>query len=126
VLAWLVFTVLRERRERFAFGVFVAGLAVLAGLNAVNPDGLIVRRNAAIVGERAFDSEYALSLSPDSVPSLVANFDSVPETERCAVARELRRRYLHVDIDWRTWNWGRVRAYDAVSASEELATACDR
>ena len=64
------------------------------------------------------------SVSPDSVPALVANFDSVPVSERCAVARELRRRYLHLDGDWRNWNWGRVRAHNAVVGSAALATAC--
>ena len=126
VFAWLAFTVLRGRRDRFAFGVFMAGLAVLVGLNALNPDAFIVRRNAAIAGDaRPFDSEYALNLSPDSVPSLVANFDEVPPKERCTVGRELRRRYLDAEGDWRTWNWGRYRAHRAVSSSSELATACD-
>ncbi len=126
VFVWLVFTVLRGRRDRFAFGIFMAGLAVLVGLNALNPDALIVRRNAAIAGDdRPFDSTYALNLSPDAVPSLVAHFDDVPPAERCAVGRELRRRYLDSEGDWRTWSWGRFRARRAVSSSSQLATACD-
>ncbi len=126
VFAWLTFTVLRGRRDRFAFGVFVAGLALLVGLNGMNPDAFIVGRNATIAGEdRPFDSDYAVNLGPDSVPSLVARFDKVPSEERCAVARELRRRYLDLDGDWRTWNWGRYRAHRVVSSSDELATACD-
>jgi hypothetical protein len=125
VFAWLAFTVLRGRRDRFAFGLLVAGLAVLVGLNGLNPDALIVRRDAAIASqERAFDSAYALSLSPDSVPSLVANFDKVSPAERCTVGRELRRRYLESG-DWRTWTWSRFRAHSAVSSSRELAAACD-
>jgi hypothetical protein len=125
VFAWLALTVLRGRRDRFTFGIFIAGLAVVVGLNGLNPDSLIVRRNAANTDDRAFDSEYALSLSPDSVPSLVANFDKVPLSERCAVGIELRRRYLDADDDWRTWSWGRFRAHEAVSSSGALETACD-
>ena len=125
VFAWLAFTVLRGRRDRFAFGIFVAGLAVVAVLNAVNPDAFIVERNATIADERPFDSAYALGLSADAVPALVANFDKVPAAERCAVGTELRRRYLDDDGDWRTWNWGRSRAHDAVASSDELAAACD-
>ena len=125
VFAWLAFTVLRGRRDHFSFGIFMAGLLVLVGLNALNPDGFIVGRNAAIAGtDRPFDSAYALSLSPDSVPSLVANFDQVPLTERCAVAGELRLRYLDVEGDWRTWNWGRHQAHSAVSSSNKLPNAC--
>lgn len=126
VFAWLAFTVLRGRRDRFAFGSFVAGLAVLAALNALNPDAFIVSRNAAIAsGGRPFDSAYALNLSPDSVPSLVANFDKVPAEERCTVGRELRRRYRSQNDDWRTWSWGRFRASNAVSSSSLIAGACD-
>jgi hypothetical protein len=126
LFAWLSFTVLRGRRDRFAFGIFIAGLVVVVGLNGLNPDALIVRRNAAIAGDnRPFDSEYALNLSPDAVPSLVANFDEVLPEKRCGLARELRRRYLDADDDWRTWNWGRYRAHSAVSSSGELTTACD-
>ena len=105
--------------------MFVAGLAVVIGLNALNPDGFIIERNAAIADEeRPFDTEYALSLSADSVPALVANFEKVPEADRCAVGRELRRRYLDADDDWRSWSWSQARAEDAVRASDKLATAC--
>jgi hypothetical protein len=124
VLVWLVLTVLRGQRDRFAFGVLLAGLAVVVGLNAINPDSLIVWRNAAIADGRSFDSVYALKLGPDSVPALVTNFDKVPPGERCHVARELQRRYLDADDDWRTWTWGRYRAHHAVSSSGALAIAC--
>jgi len=126
VFVWLTFTVLRGRRERFAFGVFMAGLAVIVGLNLLNPDAFIVRRNAAIASsDRPFDSAYALNLSSDSVPSLVANLDKVPLEERCALGRELRRRYLDEGADWRTWTWSRYQARSAVRSSSELAAACD-
>jgi hypothetical protein len=125
VFAWLLFTVLRGRRDRFAFGVFVAGLLVVVALNTLNPDGLIVRRNAAIADDRVFDSDYALNLSADSVTALVENFDKVPPDDRCYVSRELRRRYVDQDDDWRSWNWGRSRAADVVNSSDELAAACN-
>ena len=87
VFGWMAFTVLRGQRDRFAFGVFAAGLVVVLGLNALNPDGFIVTRNAATAtSEQPFDSEYALNLSADSVPALVANFDEVAEGDRCYVA----------------------------------------
>jgi hypothetical protein len=125
VLAWLAFTVLRGQRDRFAFGALIAGLVVVVGLNALNPDGFIVSRNASIVDKRPFDIDYALSLSADAVPSLVANFDAVAPDQRCYVANQLRSRYLGRDDDWRRWSWGRDRAHSAVSSSAELASACD-
>jgi hypothetical protein len=126
VLVWLVFTVLRGRRDRFTFGVLVAGLAVVVALNAINPDALIVQRNAAIAASnRPFDSAYALGLGPDSVPALIANFDKVAPADRCAVASDLRHRYLDEAQDWRSWSWGRFRAHRAVSSSSELTSACE-
>ena len=126
VFAWLAFTVLRGRRDRFAFGVFVAGLAVVVGLNGLNPDGFIVERNAAIVDNADFGSVrrgVCADLSADAVPTLVANIDKVPAAEQCAVARELQRRYSD-DVDLRSWTLSRARAEDAVRSSDELATAC--
>jgi hypothetical protein len=125
VFVWLAFTVLRGQRDRFAFGIVIAGLAVVIALNAVNPDRRIIERNASIVDKRPFDSAYALDLSADSVPALVANFDKVSPADRCTVGRELRRRYDAEDDDWRSWSWGRSRARDAVASSDDLASACD-
>jgi hypothetical protein len=125
-LAWLAFTVLRGQRERFTFGVFVAAMIVVLGLNALNPDGFIVARNAATAtSEQPFDSEYALGLSADSVPALVSNFDAVAEGDRCYVATELQREYGTVEGDWRSWSLSRQRAHDAVTGSDVLATACE-
>jgi Domain of unknown function (DUF4173) len=45
VFVWLVLTVLRGRRDRFAFGVLVTGFAAILLINALNPDALIARIN---------------------------------------------------------------------------------
>lgn len=127
VLIWLAVTVLRNRRDLFPFGITIAGLAILVVLNALNPDGFILQRNASIAddaGARPFDSEYALNLSPDAVPTLVANLDKVEPAERCSVGRALERRYGERDDDWRSWTWGRFRAHRAVSSSTKLTSTC--
>ena len=126
VFVWLILTALRSRRDRFAFGVFIAGLVVLAGLNVLNPDAFIVRRNVAAASEvRPFDVTYALDLGPGAVPPLIANLDKLSSEEQCTVAHELRRRYVNSDDDWQSWSWGRSRARNAVSSSARLASACD-
>jgi hypothetical protein len=128
VFVWLALTVLRGRRELFAFGGLAAGFAVLVALNALNPDAFILRRNATVTGgdgERPFDTVYALSLSPDAVPTLVANFNKVSPAERCAVGRELQSRFVEEDEDWRSWSWGRYQARHAVSSSSEIGDACN-
>jgi hypothetical protein len=127
VLVWLVLTVLRGQRDRFAFGAVTAGIGVVVVLNVLNPDALIVQRNAAMTGgdgERPFDSDYVLALSADSVPALIDNFDEIPPDDRCLVARELQRRHVEEHDDWRSWSWSRYRARDAVSSSVQVANAC--
>ena len=44
VLSWFILTVLRGRRDRFAFGALLAAFAAVS-LNAINPDALIARTN---------------------------------------------------------------------------------
>ena len=130
VFLWLVATVLRGRRERFAFGALVAGFLVLALLDGLNPDALIARTNAArgdILVASSFDDRYAASLSADAVPTLVAALPALPEGKRPAVARDILRRWSPpARVDWRAWSWGRARAWDAVDANRATLEALAR
>ena len=123
VFVWFALTVLRGRRERFAFGALVAWFAVLGALHAVNPGDLIVRSNleharAAARPER-FDALYVVSLGADAVPALVEHFDELGERERASVAGSLAR-WLGPESrgDWRSWNYSRWRAARAVEGRE--------
>ncbi len=111
VFAWFAWTVLRGLPQRFAFGALIQGFVVLAGLHILNPDAFIVRTNLnRPAAERPFDAKYATSLGADAVPPLLDALPSLGETERCAVASVLLRRWGQGDADWRTWNWSRSRA----------------
>lgn len=112
VLGWLVFTVLRGRRERFAFGAVVAGLGCIAALVAVNPQALIVRVNIDRLATGAeYDGAYLQGLSADTVPTLLARLDRLPEAERCRVAGILEERWGGERRGgWRTWNLSDWRA----------------
>ena len=69
VFAWFILTVLRDRRERFAFGALLAAFGMIATLHILNPDAAIVRANAAYArAGHPFDVDYALLLSADAVP----------------------------------------------------------
>jgi hypothetical protein len=119
VFGWLMLTVLRGRRDQFAFGVLVSGCVLVAGLNALNPDALIVRTNVGreVAGESSqpFDAVYAAGLSADAVPELVASLNLLNGEQRAVVAQELLARWSPPTTrDWRTWNWGRERAWAAV------------
>jgi hypothetical protein len=112
VLGWLVLTVLRGRRERFAFGGILAGLACLAALHLLSPDALIARVNLdrAAAG-KPYDGTYLRTLSADAVPAILGRLDRLPEAERCRTGRMLVERWSGERRGgWRTWNLGDWRA----------------
>ncbi|HEX2078871.1 MAG TPA: DUF4173 domain-containing protein [Longimicrobium sp.] len=116
VFAWFAHTVLRGRRERFAWGALMTALEALVLLHVVNPDALIVRANAARADASVrFDAPYAASLSADAVPPLLAALPKVSPELRCAAATRLLHRWHESDADWRSWSLSRARARAAVS-----------
>jgi hypothetical protein len=120
LFVWFGATVLRGQRDRFVFGALVAGFAVLLGLNALNPDMLIVRTNAArLNAPNPLDAAYMSDLSADSVPALIETLPSLAEADRCAVAARLIARWSPpASIDPLTWNWSRTQAWQAVAANQ--------
>jgi hypothetical protein len=116
VLVWFTLTVLRGRRDRFAFGALAAGVAVAAALNVANTDGLVADVNLKRAAAGRFDAAYAASLSADAVPALVAGLDRLDPAHRAAIAAALARRWRPLQVhDWRTWSVAReaaVRALD--------------
>ncbi|MFN2471351.1 MAG: DUF4153 domain-containing protein [Gaiellaceae bacterium] len=115
VLAWAAGTVLRGRRRAFAAGALAAAFAAVLGLNAVNPDALIARINVerAVDGRSALDAAYLAELSDDAVPALVDALPRISPDAQRVIAAELLSR--NSGGDWRTWNYARVRALDAVT-----------
>ena len=72
VFIWFAATVLRNRRNDFAFGAMVAGCALVAALNVFNADAFIVKVNVERrASGKVFDALYASSLSADAVPTLI-------------------------------------------------------
>jgi hypothetical protein len=126
VFAWFGWTVLRGRRERFAFGAVTAAVETIVLLHVANPDALIVRVNAARQQAAVrFDALYAASLSGDAVPALLRRLDAIPADGRCDVATRLLRDWSGEDEDWRAWSLGRSRAVAAVRArAAELREMC--
>ncbi|MGH7714208.1 MAG: DUF4153 domain-containing protein, partial [Gemmatimonadaceae bacterium] len=112
VLGWLVFTVLRGRRERFALGIIAAGLACIAALHVMNPHALIARVNIdRAASGKEYDGRYLRTLSADAVPVIIARLDRLPQTERCSAARMLEERWSgERPGGWRTWNLSDARA----------------
>lgn len=112
VFVWFACTVLRGRRERFAFGALLASLAMIAALHFVNPDNLIARVNLQRAREgKSFDANYTSSLSADSLPALIAGKSQLSPEAQLLVQENLQQHRLHfANPDWRSWNWSRARA----------------
>lgn len=143
VLAWFGRTVLIGRGRRFAAGTVVSAWLVLAALNAINPDQLIVRTNLdrARAGQ-PFDLRYAASLSADAVPDVIEALRRFPpgalapqsakppnpavdNTNRCVVRDRLLRWATGDTGDWRSWNLGRSRARDAATRHVDVIEAIE-
>lgn len=118
VLLWFVLTVLRSRRDRFAFGALVAGFAAILAINAMNPDALIAKTNIDRMQDgKRFDAYYVTTLSADAVPVIVESLPKIGEKsvwQDYSVERAVLDRWSTKPADWRTWNLGRARAYRSV------------
>ncbi|CAN5733160.1 hypothetical protein BH24ACT22_BH24ACT22_14170 [soil metagenome] len=129
VLSWFAVTVLlRDRRNRFAYGALLSGFAAMILLNAVNPDSIIARVNLNRMEDgKRFDPYYLTTLSADAAPALVASLPEIGEDplyedvtvtpsgkERFVKGPTMRQaivdRYKLETSDWRTWNFSRRRA----------------
>ena len=117
VFAWFTLTALRGRRERFAFGAAVCAFALVVALHVVNPDAMIVRADLAHAQKgRAFDAEYAASLSADAVPALTDALPALPVTAQGTLAARLLPLWSHDSGDWRSWSLARDQAFRAVQS----------
>ena len=124
VFVWFVLTVLRDRRERFAFGALLAAFGMIAALHVLNPDAAIVRANAARTrAGRPFDVDYALSLSADAVPALLAARPVLPPRQAQAVTARLAPPGPPRQGDWRSWNWSRAEARRQAAGARDKGTA---
>ena len=123
MLLWLAATVLRGRRDAFAFGTLASGLATIAMLFVVNPDGLIARANVARMvtadARVRFDVAYATSLSADAVPVLIDALPVLPADVQCPLARHMLRRWPPERYgSMRSWRWSSSRAARAIRDHE--------
>jgi hypothetical protein len=123
MLFWLAATVLRGRRNSFAFGALASGLATVALLFVINPDAVIARVNVARMASAAapvrFDVAYATSLSADAVPVLIDALPALPRDVQCPLARHMLRRWPPDRArSIRNWSWAAARASDAVREHE--------
>ena len=122
MLFWLAATVLRGRRDPFAFGALASGLVTVGVLFVINPAAIVARTNVARMasaGEPRFDVAYATTLSADAVPVLIEALPALAPDVQCRLARRMLRRWPpDRDRSIRSWSWSAARASDAVREHE--------
>ena len=123
MLVWLAATVLRGRRDSFAFGALASGLATVALLFIANPDTVIARTNLARMSSEdapgRFDVAHATSLSADALPVLIEALPALPPDVQCPLARRMLRRWApDRESSMRNWSWSAARARDLVREQE--------
>ncbi|MDA0353288.1 MAG: DUF4173 domain-containing protein [Chloroflexi bacterium] len=126
VFGWLLWSLLRDRRDEFIAGAVLTALLALVVVAAANPHGTIASTNLARAEQgRDFDVPHAVGLSPDATPTLIDGIDVLPQQDACELATALLEGSDSTDEDLRSWNWGRVEAERAIEANRDrLAVAC--
>ena len=122
VFVWFALTVLRGAREQFAWGALWAAFFVVGTLHVFNPDDFIVRTNVRLLQEgRGFDSFYVSALSDDAVPALLENLPAMSFEQQCTVKNKISHRFemTKAEKDFRTWNWSRSVAREAMTQHGE-------
>jgi hypothetical protein len=101
-------------RAWFPGAAMVAGLALLLGLNVVNPEAIVVRHNVDRAARtQKVDPGYLAELSDDAVPALVNALPRLPEPARSQVVAAVCDRYDPPFDGWAAVNTSRRRATDA-------------
>lgn len=115
LLGSFLLAVLPGRRDLFAQAAALSAWAAVVLLHAVNPDERIVLANRT--APNGFDVPYALTLSADAVPALVATAYQLDPASRDGLLDGVRKRRREGEADWRTWNLSRGRAVHAVGTA---------
>ncbi len=117
MLIWFAVTTLFGDGRRFMIGAVVSGLAILAGLNVVNPDRLIAGVNIERAESgREVDVAYLARLSADAVPHIVARLSQLRDFDACDFLLRADARWSGHGGDWRSWNLARSRAIRALAS----------
>ncbi len=125
VFVWFGLTVLRGRRNNFAWGALWSAIILLGATNLMNPHDFIARKNIQLMKQgREFDARYNAGLSDDVIPTLLQNLQFMPLEKRCEVMSTIHYRYRVLGrpeaADVRTFNLSRRSAYAQLRANDSL------
>jgi hypothetical protein len=72
------------------------------------------------MSEQPMDARNVAKLSADAVPLVIESLSRVQPADRRLIIENLLWRWANKEADWRTWNWSRSQAIQAVDTNEEL------
>jgi hypothetical protein len=127
VFVWFAVTVLRNKRNYFAWGALWSAVFILGATNLINPEKFIVETNLRLMQQgREFDAHYNASLSDDALPTLVNSFDRLNSDDAVTALRQLKYRACmkRQEGDWRTWNLSRQEANATLNATGVKPEGC--
>ncbi len=103
-----------ERKENFfAFGTLITIIAFLVGVNLINPDAFIARKNIEQFNKTGkIDVKYLTNLSADALPQILEILPHLSEEDRVIVEEALVRRKSELEEykNWQSFNFSRSRA----------------
>ena len=129
VFAWFAVTVLRNKRNHFAWGALWSAVLILGATNILNPDAIIARTNLQLMERgRSFDVYYNSRLSDDAVPTLINHFEKLDSDAAIVMYGELQQRACDKrrETDLRSWNYSRNNAAELFNSVNLKAGNCDR
>lgn len=124
VFVWFGWTVLRGRRNNFAWGALWSAIVILAATNLMNPDDFIARKNIQLMQQgREYDAWYhTYQLSDDAVPALIESLPVMNAEDACSTKRALYDRLVDArgEGDVRSLNWSRESAFRLLESNSGL------
>jgi hypothetical protein len=113
-------TVLRNKRQYFAWAALWSAFFILGATHVLNPDAFIVKTNLALMQQgREFDPKYnSRDLSDDAIPTLIESFESYNAKNAQEVLQILQQRRCREsgEGDLRSFNLSRLAAGEALRA----------
>ncbi len=113
VFVWFGVTVLRGKRNNFAWGALWSAILLLGATNLMNPHDFIARKNIQLMQQgREFDAYYNAGLSDDALPTIVGAFTELSPEDQVKMFQQLAWRNCRKqkETDLRTWNYSRHKA----------------
>ena len=115
LFVWLLLTTW-FRRDRFAIGALLAGMAFIVTANTLNPDADVAAYNLRRNDE--LSTRYLYLLSDDAIPTLVAGLDATTGQVQNQLELYLvgRMRAMEQNTQWRDWQSFHFARWDAYNA----------